>query len=290
MQFDYARAFSRNIGWVTEEEQAKLRNARVAIAGMGGVGGKYVETLARLGIGKLVIADFDEFDLHNMNRQAGAFMSTMGQSKLEVMSRIARDINPEMEIRAFPHGVNAENVDEFLEGVDIYADALDVFALDIRRMVFAKCQQKRIPALTAAPLGMGTAFLYFDPAGMSFEDYFKLEGQEKDEQLARFIVGLSPAMLNRSYLVDPQSVNFGERRGPSTPMACALCGGVMGSAVLKLMLGRGKLRAAPWSMQFDAYRQKLTFNWRPWGNANPLQQLLLLFVRPLLRGQISRSK
>lgn len=290
MQFDYARAFSRNIGWVTEAEQAKLRNARVAIAGMGGVGGEYVVTLARLGIGKLVIADFDEFDLHNMNRQAGAFMSTMGQSKLEVLSRMARDINPEMEIRAFPHGVNAENVHEFLDGVDIYADALDVFALDIRRMVFAKCQEKRIPALTAAPLGMGTAFLYFDPAGMSFEDYFKLEGQEKDEQLARFIVGLSPAMLNRSYLVDPQSVNFGERRGPSTPMACALCGGVMGSAVLKLMLGRGKLRAAPWSMQFDAYRQKLTFNWRPWGNANPLQQLLLLFVRPLLRGQISRSK
>ncbi|MDI4631717.1 ThiF family adenylyltransferase [Pelomonas sp. V22] len=290
MQFDYARAFSRNIGWVTEAEQAKLRNARVAIAGMGGVGGKYVETLARLGVGKLVIADFDEFDLHNMNRQAGSFMSTMGQSKLEVMSRIARDINPEMEIRAFPHGVNAENVDEFLEGVDIYADALDVFALDIRRMVFAKCKEKHIPALTAAPLGMGTAFLYFDPAGMSFEDYFKLEGHEKDEQLARFIVGLSPAMLNRSYLVDPTSVNFGERRGPSTPMACALCGGVMGSAVLKLMLGRGKLRAAPWSMQFDAYRQKLTFNWRPWGNANPLQQLLLLFVRPLLRGQVSRSK
>lgn len=290
MQFDYARAFSRNIGWVTEAEQAKLRNARVAIAGMGGVGGKHVETLARLGVGKLVIADFDEFDLHNMNRQAGAFMSTMGQSKLEVMSRIARDINPEMEIRAFPHGVNAENVDEFLEGVDIYADALDVFALDIRRMVFAKCKEKHIPALTAAPLGMGTAFLYFDPAGMSFEDYFKLEGQEKDEQLARFIVGLSPAMLNRSYLVDPQSVNFGERRGPSTPMACALCGGVMGSAVLKLILGRGKLRAAPWSMQFDAYRQKLTFNWRPWGNANPLQQLLLRFVRPLLRGQVSRSK
>lgn len=290
MQFDYARAFSRNIGWVTEAEQAKLRNARVAIAGMGGVGGEYVVTLARLGVGKLVIADFDEFDLHNMNRQAGAFMSTMGQSKLDVLSRMARDINPEMEIRALPHGVNAENVDEFLDGVDIYADALDVFALDIRRMVFAKCQQKGIPALTAAPLGMGTAFLYFDPAGMSFEDYFKLEGQEKDEQLARFIVGLSPAMLNRSYLVAPEAVNFGERRGPSTPMACALCGGVMGSAVLKLMLGRGELRAAPWSMQFDAYRQKLTFNWRPWGNANPLQQLLLLFVRPLLRGQLSRSK
>lgn len=290
MQFDYARAFSRNIGWVTEEEQAKLRNARVAIAGMGGVGGKHAVTLARLGIGKLVLADFDEFDLHNMNRQAGAFMSTMGQSKLEVMQRMALDINPEIEVRSFPHGVNAENVDEFLDGVDIYADSLDFFAMEIRRLVFAKCREKGIPALTAAPLGMGTAFLYFDPAGMSFEDYFKLEGQEKDEQFARFAVGLSPAMLNRGYLVAPEAVNFRERRGPSTPMACELCGGVMGTAVLKLVLGRGEVKAAPWSMQFDAYRQKLTFNWRPWGNANPLQQLLLMFVRPLLRGQGGQPK
>lgn len=290
MQFDYARAFSRNIGWVTEEEQAKLRKARIAIAGLGGVGGEHSLTLARLGIGKLVLADFDEFDLHNMNRQAGAFMSTMGQTKLDVLARMTRDINPEMEVRTFPLGVNAENIDQFLDGVDIYVDSLDFFAIEIRRLMFAKCREKGIPALTAAPLGMGTAFLYFDPAGMSFEDYFKLEGQEKDEQFARFAVGLSPAMLNRGYLVAPEAVNFRERRGPSTPMACALCGGVMGTAVLKLLLGRGELKAAPWSMQFDAYRQKLTFNWRPWGNANPLQQLLLMFVRPLLRGQLGQPK
>jgi hypothetical protein len=67
-------------------------------------------------------------------------------------------------------------------------------------------------------------------------------------------------------------------------MACDLCAGVTGTAVLKILLGRGPLRAAPWAMQFDAYRQKLRFTWRPWGNANPLQQLLLLAIRPKLRG------
>lgn len=285
--FDYGRAFSRNIGWVTVEEQARLRNARVAIAGLGGVGGAHLLTLARLGISKFNIADFDEFEVHNFNRQAGAFMSTLGRPKAEVLAEMARDINPEADIRVFPEGVNEENAAEFLEGVSVYVDGVDLFALEARRRLFALCHERSIPALTAAPLGMGVSLLYFKPGGMSVEDYFGFEGQDEQEQYARFIVGLSPAMLQRSYLVAPEAVNFGEKRGPSTVMACDLCAGMIGTSVLKVLLGRGDLRPAPWSLQFDAYRQKLRFCWRPWGNANPLQQLLLLFVRPLLRGKPS---
>ena len=70
-------------------------------------------------------------------------------------------------------------------------------------------------------------------------------------------------------------------------MACELCAGVAGTAVLKILLRRGRLRPAPWAMQFDAYRQKLRFTCRPWGNSNPIQQLLLLLIRAQLRG--SRS-
>ena len=126
--------------------------------------------------------------------------------------------------------------------------------------------------------------LYFDPRGMSFEDYFKLEGCDIQEQYARFIAGLSPAMLQRGYLVAPEAVNFEERRGPSTMMACDLCAGLMGTAAVKVLLGRGRLKAAPWAMQFDAYQQKLRFTWRPFGNANPLQRLLLMLIRPKLKG------
>lgn len=283
-EFDYAQAFSRNIGWVTHAEQAKLRHSRIAIAGLGGVGGAHLLTLSRLGIASFNIADFDDFDLHNMNRQAGAFMPFMGQPKIDTVARLAKDINPETDLRLFPQGVTPENVDEFLTDVDVYVDGLDFFALPARRMVFAKCREKGIPAMTAAPLGMGVAFLYFSPTGMSFEDYFKVEGHEPQEQYARFIAGLSPAMLNRDYLVAPEAVNFQEKRGPSTIMACDLCAGVMGTAVLKVLLNRGDVRAAPWGMHFDAYHQKLKRTWRPFGNANPLQQLLLKFIRPVLRG------
>jgi len=151
-------------------------------------------------------------------------------------------------------------------------------------MLFKACYERGIPALTAAPLGMGVSLLYFRPGGMSFEDYFKVEGCNPQEQYARFIAGLSPAMLQRGYLVAPEAVNFHERRGPSTMMSCDLCAGVMGVSALKVLLDRGALKAAPWAMQFDAYKQKLSFTWRPFGNANPLQRLLLLLIRPLLKG------
>lgn len=280
--FDYDRAFSRNIGWVTAAEQVKLKKSRIAIAGLGGVGGAHLLTLARLGVSHFNIADFDAFDVHNLNRQAGAFMPFMGQPKIDTLARLARDINPEIDLRLFSQGVTPDNVDEFLRDVDVYVDGLDFFVLPVRRMVFAKCREKNIHALTAAPLGMGVAFLYFRPGGMSFEQYFKVDGHAEQEQYARFIAGLSPAMLQRDYLVAPEAVNFQEHRGPSTIMACDLCAGLTGTSVLKLLLGRGAVRAAPWGLHFDAYRQRLKLTWRPFGNSNPLQQLLLRFIRPVL--------
>jgi molybdopterin/thiamine biosynthesis adenylyltransferase len=285
--FEYSRGYSMNIGWLTRDEQEKLRSSRIAIAGLGGVGGAHLITLCRLGIAKFTISDFDDFDVHNINRQAGAFMSFMGQPKLDTMARMAKDINPELDIRLFPKGVQPDNVDEFLRDVDVYVDGLDFFALPARRMVFAKCRERGIPVLTAAPLGIGVALLYFSPEGMSAEDYFKWEGHDLQEQYARFIAGLSPAMMQRNYLVVPEAVNFQEKRGPSTVMACDLCAGVMGASVLKLLLGRGSIKAAPWGMHFDAYHQKLKLTWRPFGNSNPLQQLLLRLIRPRLRGTIS---
>lgn len=280
--FDYQTAFSRNIGWVTEAEQQVLRRTKVAIAGLGGVGGAHLLTLTRLGIGRFSIADFDDFGVHNFNRQTGAFMSTVGQPKSEVLCRMARDINPDLEIEVFPAGVRADNLDAFLDEADVYVDGIDFFAVAAREMVFARCHQRRVPAVTAAPLGMGVGLLYFSPDGMSFEDYFQMAGVSEQEKYVRFIAGLSPAMLQRDYLVAPSAVNFGERRGPSTIIACELCSGLTASAVLKIVLGRGALRPAPWAMQFDAYRHRLTHVWRPYGNRHPLQRLLMRLIRSRL--------
>ncbi len=283
--FDYATAFTRTLGWLTQAELARLRRARVAIAGLGGVGGSHLLTLARLGIGNFNLAEFDRFELHNFNRQAGAYLNTLGQPKLDVMARFAHGINPELDLRLFPNGVRQDNLDQFLDGVDVYVDGIDYFAFDIRRAVFAACRTRGIPAVTAAPLGMGAALLVFMPTGMSFDDYFQLADQPPAEQALRFMVGLAPSLLHASYLADPSQVRFGDGAGPSTPMACELCAGIAATETLKLLLGRGPVRAAPRALHFDAYRGKLARTWRPGGNRNPLQRLLLALVRRRLGAQ-----
>src|SRR4051794_36435306 len=96
--FSYEDAFKRNLGWVTEVEQQQLRLKRVAVAGAGGVGGFHVLTLARLGVSRFTIADFDRFELANFNRQIGATVDSLGQEKTEVIAAMARAINPEVDI------------------------------------------------------------------------------------------------------------------------------------------------------------------------------------------------
>lgn len=284
-RFSYDEAFSRNLGWVTEDEQLRLRRSRVCIAGLGGVGGVYLLTLARLGIGAFTVADFDTFALANFNRQAGATMSSLARPKAEVMLDMARDINPALDIRVFERGLNEANLEDFLEGCDVYLDGLDFFALEIRRKLFALCHERSVPATTVAPLGMGAALLNFVPGGMSFEEYFRLEGQSEDEQALRFLVGLSPAMQQMAYLVDPSRVNLQEKRGPSTVIAVQLCSAIAAAQVLKLVLGRGDLVAAPRGLHFDAFRNRLRLTWRPGGNRNPMQRLLLAVARRRLRAR-----
>ncbi|MCU0842231.1 MAG: ThiF family adenylyltransferase [Thiobacillaceae bacterium] len=267
--FDYAGAFSRNIGWVTEAEQRLLRGKRVAIAGMGGVGGFHLLTLARLGVEKFNVADLDTFELANFNRQAGALMSTLGRPKVAVLAEMARDINPQCDLQIFPAGVDVGNLDSFFHGVDLYVDGLDFFAFEAREAVFDHCHRRRIPAVTVAPLGLSAALLNFLPGGMSFEEYFQVAGRSDAEKAVRFFVGLAPNALHRHTLVDPTRVNLKERRGPSTIIACQLCAGVAAAEAMKILLGRGEARPAPHGMQFDAYSNRVTRTHRPGGNSHP---------------------
>lgn len=281
--FSYDAAFSRNIGWVTRDEQQRLRGKRIAIAGLGGVGGAHLVTLARLGVGAFHIADFDVFDIVNFNRQAGATTDTLGRPKTEVLAAMAHAINPEARIEAFHDGVTAANVERFFDGVDLYVDGLDFFAFEARRLVFDACARFGIPATTVAPLGMGAALLNFLPGGMTFEQYFCWQGCDEDEMALRFLIGLSPALLQRRYLADKSAVDFKARKGPSTPMACELCAGIAATEALKILLGRGRVLAAPRGVHFDAYRNKMVVTTRRLGNRSPLQRAALALARRQLQ-------
>ena len=238
-------------------------------------------TLARLGIGAFTIADFDQFDFVNFNRQAGATVLTVGRDKIAVMEEMAMAINPELRIRRLDGGVNPQTLDDFLRDADLFVDGLDFFAISIRRQVFARCAELGIPALTAAPIGMGVAFIAFDPKGMTFEQYFRLEGRPEQEQYLRFLLGLTPRALHRRYLVDPTRVDLDRKTGPSTVAACQLCAGVTAVAAIKLLLGRGDVMPAPYNHQFDPYRGQYHTTRLAFGNAGPLQRLKIAIGRRL---------
>jgi len=159
--FSFLAAFDRNIGWLAEWEQQALRGKRVAIAGMGGVGGFHLLSLARFGVGAFSIADFDRFEIANFNRQVGASVPTLGKAKIEVLAEMALGINPELRLRKFPEGVRPEDVDSFLAGADLFIDGFDFFVMDVRRQVFHRCAELGIPAITAAPVGMGVGLIAF---------------------------------------------------------------------------------------------------------------------------------
>jgi molybdopterin/thiamine biosynthesis adenylyltransferase len=281
--FEREIAFSRTLGLVTRDELAALERKTVAIAGLGGVGGSHLITLTRLGIGGFNLAEFDTFGLENFNRQAGANMSTLGMPKLDVMEETARQINPELRIRRFPLGLTANNMDEFLRGVDVYVDSLDFFAFEIRALVFKACYERGIPALTAGPLGMGVALLNFLPGGMTFADYINWKDSDTEFVKAiKFLVGVAPSLPHRHALVDRSYVDLHARKGPSTPMGCKLCAGFAGTEVLKMLLKRGKVRAVPHSLHFDAYLNKLYSRYIWLGNRNPVQKLKIAYVQRTL--------
>ncbi len=280
--FDYDDAFSRNLGLVQPTEQKKLRETTIAIAGLGGVGGVHLTTLGRMGVGGFHIADFDRFELHNFNRQAGAACSTLGREKVEVMARMLQDINPTVRLRKFEEGVTADNVSEFLEGVDVAVDGLDYFALEARDFFYRASRLKRIPVVAAGPIGCSAALLVFMPDEMSWHDYFSLDlAKTVQDRYLLFALGTAPRGLQMPYL-DRSYVNFKQKRGPSLALAVQLCAGVVAAEVLKILLKRGPVLAAPYYQQIDAYRCKHVIGKLRWGNRGPLQRFKYSILRKLL--------
>jgi hypothetical protein len=283
MTFMPAVAFSRNEGLVSQEEQLRLHRTAVAIPGVGGVGGWHALTLARQGVGRFRLADFDVFSTPNINRQAGAFVSTLGRPKVDVIRDMILDINPCAEVTVFGEAIGKTNVDSFLEGADILLDGIDFFALDARRLVFEAARRRGLWALTAGPIGFGAALLAFAPdRGMTFDEYFAFDTCDSDvDRLIAFAVGLAPEALHRPYM-DLSRVDFGARSGPSAALACQLCGSVLAMETLGLVLGWSTPTPAPSFSQLDLRRRTWRTGRLAWGNRGPLQRLKRHLLRRFL--------
>ena len=270
--YDYDEAFSRNIGLLTEEEQARVRGARVAVGGLGGVGGNHVLALARIGFGGFSLADLDHFELANMNRQAGASVNTLGRSKVEVTADIVRAINPEADLRLFPNGITRENIGDFLAGAIAAVDGIDFFNMDARRLLFHEARARGIHALTSAPVGFGATLHVFSPTGMSFDEYFDIhDDMSLPAQLIQFVLGLAPERAHRSYF-PPGAVDLEKRRAPSLAPGCLLASVLVATAITNLVVKKRPPKVAPHFSQFDPLVQTYKTGYLRGGNRNPKQR------------------
>jgi molybdopterin/thiamine biosynthesis adenylyltransferase len=274
-QFNYETAFARNLGLVSEEEQGLLRNTRVALPGLGRVGGAHVQALARMGIAQFHLADPDTFDLANFNRQLGATMTTVGSSKAAVMEDLVRSINPEAGLRVFGCGIDAATIDHFLDGVDVVVDGIEFFCMEARRLLYRECRTRGIPVVNAGPIGYGASLLVFLPDGPSFDAYFGLsDSQTRAEQLLSFGLGLGPGLSSD---LDPARIDFKAEKGPALAPACLMCAALAATEVLKLVTKRGTPTAAPNGVYFDPFRGQIT-PLRP-VSAIPVDERVGIFAR-----------
>jgi len=148
----HAPLFERTHILLGDEGIARLKNARVFVAGLGGVGSFVAEALARAGVGALTLVDHDVVAGSNLNRQLPALRSTVGRKKAEVIGERIRDINPDCELSLIDRFLRVEDMPEVLgDGFDYVVDAID--SLNSKVGLITTAYEMGLPV--AASMGAG---------------------------------------------------------------------------------------------------------------------------------------
>ena len=160
-------AFSRTELVIGTDNLEKLKNAKVAVFGIGGVGTYAVEGLARSGVGKFVLVDDDDICLTNINRQIHAMRSTIGKPKVEMMKARVLDINPKAEVETYKMLYNAETAEQLLAAdYDYVVDAIDMVSAKLD--LVERCSKMKLPIISS--MGAGNKL---DPTRFEVTDIFK---------------------------------------------------------------------------------------------------------------------
>ena len=153
-----------------DEAVNSLRHSRVAVLGLGGVGGAAAEAICRSGVGAMLLADYDKVDITNLNRQLIAVTSTVGHDKTEAAARRLRDINPELDLTLREGRLTSENLPEVLDWQpDYILDCIDNVTAKLALTVL--CRERGIRLITC--LGTGNRL---DPSKLTVGDIADTSG------------------------------------------------------------------------------------------------------------------
>jgi len=191
-----------------EDAIEKLNNTRVAVFGVGGVGGYICEALCRAGIGHIDIFDRDTVSLSNINRQIIALHSTVGRPKVEVMKERMLDINPDCKVNAYNVFYLPENADEFdLTRYDYIADAVDTVVAKLE--IATRAYSLNIPVISAMGAGNKT-----DPSRFEVADIYDttvcplarvMRRELKSRGIKKYKVVYSKEEPKKSGVTDPET-------------------------------------------------------------------------------------
>jgi len=179
----YSKMISRNIGIFSTEEQEKIKNAKVAIAGAGGVGGLLSERLIRLGVNFLKITDPETFELSNLNRQLGCNSETIGKFKASVIKNICMEINPGAEIIVNTNGITDQNsAQEFCKDVHICVDEMDYGLFDQSVYLDNAIHKNNGSYIFSTAIGFCAVIYTFGPNCITLEEfnYFRINQTKAD--------------------------------------------------------------------------------------------------------------
>ncbi|NOU16854.1 MAG: hypothetical protein HOO91_04770 [Bacteroidales bacterium] len=195
MEYTNVDFLGRTMPYYSAEGLEYMKNVTIGIAGCGGVGGAYAMQMARLGIEKFVLADPANFDLPDINRQWGAFNSSLGKHKLQVYEEILLSINPNIKIKRFNDGLTDKNVIEFIKDCDIIADCLDIkVPSELRNKLYIESREKGLYVLSFPIIGFGGLCAISDPNGESMDKFISF--------LTKGISGKIPKKLTEIFGVE----------------------------------------------------------------------------------------
>ena len=214
---------TRAVPLLGEDGLAALQSARVAVFGIGGVGGHLCEALARAGVGELHLFDKDTVSLTNINRQAVALHSTVGLPKVEVMKARIADINPDCRVVTHEVFYLPENADAYdLSGYDYIADAIDTVSAKVELICRAKAQG--VPIISA--MGAGNKL---DPSAFRVSDLSKTQGCPLARIMRRELGARGIKHLCVVYSEEkPQPSRLPSEHGKHTPASLSFVPPVMG--------------------------------------------------------------
>ena len=216
--------FSRTANLLGDTAMEKLKNARVAVFGIGGVGGYAVEALARSGVGALDLIDKDKVSVSNINRQIIALHSTVGRYKTEVAAERAKDINPEIEVTIRNTFYLPETATEFdFSSYDYVVDAIDTVSGKIA--LIQKANAQGVPIISAMGAGNKLDPTAFEVADISKTSVCPLARIMRKELKKR---GIKQVKVVYSKELPQESENFDEQTQKPVPASIAFVPSVAG--------------------------------------------------------------